>query len=128
MIHLSQVLDPSGTKFHTPITSVHSLQNPSMAGPEKRNHQYLLKLALRLSIQSTARSYREVRLILKARLVKTVADNLCNSAYLAEENSIRGANSAMTDDDAYMWSALGISSSRGVLPFTHHLVAPSNMF
>jgi hypothetical protein len=34
----------------------------------------------------------------------------------------------MADDDAYMWPGLGISSPWGVLPFTHYLVAPPDMF
>lgn len=99
-----------------------------MAGSEERNHQYLFSSASLLNIHSKNRSYREVRLILKARLVKTVVDDLCNSAYLAEKDPIRGTDSAMGHDNPYVWSGFGISSSRGVFPFTNHLVAPSNMF
>jgi hypothetical protein len=98
-----------------------------MAGSEKRDQKYLFSLASRFHMHSIAGSYREVRLILKARLVKTVVDDLYNSAHLAEEDSIRGANSAMSDDDAYVWSGLGISSSWGILPFTYHLAAPSDI-
>lgn len=41
VISLSEVVNLSDTKFHVSRTSVHSLQNTSMARSEKRNHQYL---------------------------------------------------------------------------------------
>ncbi|KAF3396009.1 hypothetical protein F1880_006626 [Penicillium rolfsii] len=99
-----------------------------MAGSEKRNHQYLFSSASSLQFHPKARSYWEVRLVLKARLIETVVDDLCNSAYFAEKDSIRGADSTMSDNDAYVWSWLGFASPSGILPFAHHLAAPTNMF
>lgn len=84
-------------------------------------------MSFRSSHICKVQTYRKIRLVLKAWLVKTVVDNLCNSAQLAKEDSIGGTGCAMDDDKSYMWLYSGFSSSHVFLPFSCLLAAPSDM-